>query len=147
MLSEPSPCGSAPGLPPGKHDWFVFPYTIPCEAIIWSLTALGKSERQGRCPKLSLWSSWFDFYVKYSSSWFLPFNIWVFWLAGPGAGGSVYNLFHPRGLRRHPGYVLSYSFIFSSLYFLNWSFDYVHSNPRLLPSISLERGRYDVTSP
>ena len=29
-VSKPSASGSVPGLPPGKHDRFVFPYTFPC---------------------------------------------------------------------------------------------------------------------
>ena len=113
-----------------------------CEAIVWSLAALGKGERQWRCPELSLWvlismlsTRLLGFFLSTSG-----FSDWPV----PGAGGYVYNLFHPRGLRRRPEYV---QFCFRFFVFLNWSFDSIHGDPRRLPSVRLEWGRYDVTSP
>ena len=43
-------------LAPGQA-WpvYFFLYRSLCEAIVWSLAALGKGERQGRFPELSLW--------------------------------------------------------------------------------------------
>jgi len=143
--SEPSSCGSAPGLSPAKQDRFVFSYSVPCVRLSsdhWLLWG----EVKGMALTRNFFMG-FDFRVNRSSSWFLPIKFWVFWLAGPGAGGPVYNLFRPRGLRWCPVYVLRYNFFFRFFLFLNWSFDYVHGNPRRLPSLSLERSRYEVTSP
>jgi len=51
LFSELSTCRPAPGLPPGKHDRFVFPYTVPCVRLSsdhWLLW--GKVKGKGIAP-------------------------------------------------------------------------------------------------
>jgi len=120
-------------------------YRSLCEAIVWSLAAMGKSERQGRWPEISLWV--FNFRAKYSSSWFHPIIIWVFCLAGTRNRRLLLQLIKSEKTMQTSWICCKVKFCFRSLVFLIWISDYVWDDPWRLPSVCLGRGRYEAASP
>jgi len=141
---EPSNCGSAVGLPPCRHDPFVYPFIVPCvrlPSVDWLLWGKWTARALPRGFLLG-----FDFRVRDSSSWFHLFNWWVLSLAGPGAGGSVSSYF----LREVYAYVRDMFWgkvLFRSLYFQIEVSVRFCDDLRRLPSVCLGRGWYEFTSP
>jgi len=54
-LSEPFAFGPPQGLTPCRHDRFVLPLTVPCEATACRLAAVGNVKGEGVAPEVSLW--------------------------------------------------------------------------------------------
>jgi len=83
----------------------------------------------------------FDFYIRYSSSWFHPINIWGFCPAGTRSRRLLLQLINPEKATQTSGICCKVKFCFRSLFFLNWYSDYVCDDPWRLPGGCIGRGR------
>ena len=142
---EPSASGSTPGLPRASMTGLFFPIPFPVWGYCLIIGCSGEKWKARALPWTFLMG--FDFHVKYSSSWFHPINIWGFWLAWTRSRMLLLQLTNSEKATQTSVICCKVKFCFRSLFFLNWSSDYVWDGPWRLPSLCLGRGRYEATSP